>query len=536
VDLADPDAPQILDTIPTEYGLIDLAHDGTRLAAADGDVVRLFDVRDPAAPVLADVLDAPLHGLTLSGRHVAGTRHNEFLVYDPAAPPASRLIGHLTSEFTSRGVLPLDGGKVLKLVVWGAEVYDLASPAAVAPERLELDTWIVHADADGDLVAAIDHDEDLRLFRRTGPGQLDELGRLHIDDSQLYAVALHGSRAYVGGRLGLAAVDVSDPTAPVLVWETYLAQFHRRLAVQDGCLAVCTSAALVFVDISDPDAPELGQFLPIGAADAALRGDRCYAALDDEGVGVVDIVDLHDARVIATVPANADTRAIAVGDGLLATIDEEWSMSVFGLADPDSPQLLGSTRTSGNNQERVTLRGQTAYAVTSDGGFQVFDLTSPTAPRRVGSFHDGRGVASAAPGGVLTMAEGLGLRLYPLQCDGVVSLEDPDEDQAGEPDDDPEAATASSGGLAIVGVAPNPANPLAVVTVRLDHAATLRCRVLDLRGRHVAALADGPRDPGVHAIRWDGRDQRGRDAGAGAYLVEVRTPGATRAARLTIVR
>jgi len=44
------------------------------------------------------------------------------------------------------------------------------------------------------------------------------------------------------------------------------------------------------------------------------------------------------------------------------------------------------------------------------------------------------------------------------------------------------------------------------------------------------------RAAGPHALVWDGRDDAGRPAASGAYLVRLRAEGRAAAAKLTLVR
>jgi FlgD Ig-like domain len=77
----------------------------------------------------------------------------------------------------------------------------------------------------------------------------------------------------------------------------------------------------------------------------------------------------------------------------------------------------------------------------------------------------------------------------------------------------------------IVTVMPNPS----ASSVRLawtilgdsGQRATARLEVLDLQGRRIRTLVDGPAAAGPHASYWDGRDEHGRPARAGIYLVRL---------------
>ena len=75
---------------------------------------------------------------------------------------------------------------------------------------------------------------------------------------------------------------------------------------------------------------------------------------------------------------------------------------------------------------------------------------------------------------------------------------------------------------------PDPFTSATAVAVHLERAGLLDARVLDAAGRRVATLASGPRQPGDHALAWDGTGADGRPAPAGVYLLRVALDGAAR--------
>jgi hypothetical protein len=85
--------------------------------------------------------------------------------------------------------------------------------------------------------------------------------------------------------------------------------------------------------------------------------------------------------------------------------------------------------------------------------------------------------------------------------------------------------------------APNPFNPQTVLTFALAAPGQVTLRAYDLAGRAVRTLIHGGElAAGPHAIRWDGRDDRGRHLPSGTYLLRLRTPDDHVAARATLVR
>jgi hypothetical protein len=72
---------------------------------------------------------------------------------------------------------------------------------------------------------------------------------------------------------------------------------------------------------------------------------------------------------------------------------------------------------------------------------------------------------------------------------------------------------------------PNPFRGATTLHYTLATGSRIDLSIYDASGRFVARLERGWRDPGRHAVSWDGRDAAGRALGAGAYLVRFATGG-----------
>ncbi len=85
----------------------------------------------------------------------------------------------------------------------------------------------------------------------------------------------------------------------------------------------------------------------------------------------------------------------------------------------------------------------------------------------------------------------------------------------------------------------NSPNPFAASTrlrFLLDRERDVRIEVLDVTGRRVATLVDGPLGEGSHAVDWDGRDAEGRPAAAGIYFCRLTAGDITLARRMVLKR
>ncbi|HEY2956485.1 MAG TPA: beta-propeller fold lactonase family protein [Candidatus Eisenbacteria bacterium] len=82
--------------------------------------------------------------------------------------------------------------------------------------------------------------------------------------------------------------------------------------------------------------------------------------------------------------------------------------------------------------------------------------------------------------------------------------------------------------FALRSIGPNPFRSGLEVAFTLGRAGAVDLAVYDALGREVRAVARGMRfDAGPQSLAWDGRDARGREAGAGIYFVRLRTERAT---------
>jgi flagellar hook capping protein FlgD len=83
---------------------------------------------------------------------------------------------------------------------------------------------------------------------------------------------------------------------------------------------------------------------------------------------------------------------------------------------------------------------------------------------------------------------------------------------------------------------PNPATNQTRVDFSLPYAGPVRLRIYGLRGDLVRTLADGVRPAGPNSVTWDGRDERGGRAGAGAYFCRLEGFGKVKVQRLIWLR
>ena len=83
---------------------------------------------------------------------------------------------------------------------------------------------------------------------------------------------------------------------------------------------------------------------------------------------------------------------------------------------------------------------------------------------------------------------------------------------------------------------PNPFNAGTVVSVSLPQAAEIEVQVYNVLGQSVRSLFRGYRPAGVQRMVWDGRDEAGRAAASGLYLVSAQVGPQRYLSRMLLVR
>jgi len=91
-------------------------------------------------------------------------------------------------------------------------------------------------------------------------------------------------------------------------------------------------------------------------------------------------------------------------------------------------------------------------------------------------------------------------------------------------------------GLALNSVYPNPFNATCRVKVSVPDRQPVSLAVFDLAGRKIRSLVNGPLEPGVHHIRWDGRNHVGRAVASGTYLLHLVQGEVATSGRVSLVK
>jgi hypothetical protein len=84
---------------------------------------------------------------------------------------------------------------------------------------------------------------------------------------------------------------------------------------------------------------------------------------------------------------------------------------------------------------------------------------------------------------------------------------------------------------------PNPFNPTTIISYELTAPAIISLRIYDVAGHLVRSLmSEELSAAGLHEIRWEGKDGRGRDVATGVYFCRLAASGSSQTTKMVLIR
>lgn len=389
--------------------ILDLVASATRLYVADHEqgVVEL-DLADPDAP--ATLRTVPMLGVRelslafprlyyshggLLGEVVAGALA---LNDDLADLGASSLGGAEGIAFTGR--MAITAGPA------GVSVFDVAVPSK-AVQRFHYSEILggpfARAIATNRTTAWVPADNGLHVLDLSTPTFVIHSGPLDLETANVNATAATADvLAIVTDRGRLLALDVTNPTDPA----------HARttdVSLCASCVGVKALGETVYVadsvgglrTASLPDLAPLGRApglpplpgrggLQLVLSDLEVAGTRAYAADWLFGLRIYDVSDPRRPALLGSLATGGAPSSVTV-EGARAYVAEGSSggaLRVIDVADPAHPVQLGAARTT--KAMKVVVRGSIAYvadeALGDTGGLRILDVSNPGAITELGVY------------------------------------------------------------------------------------------------------------------------------------------------------
>ena len=514
MDLADPSAPEVLwhDTRPRAYGV---AVADERLVVPLYDEVAIFGLADPLAPVELGHLPLRARQPVAYGRHVVlGDYTYAVTLIDPVAmevlgstPMPSYVSDLCVDGDLALAAVPDADTYLIDLAAAGGPAVVHTDPATGQPEQVAVHGGLALVSTDRPSLMVMEYGDD-------GPQPPQTIVEL---EAPVIALDHDGLRAVLAEAGGVRAVDLADPGAPV-IGPLFNLAFAPRAVALDGSRAnvACGAGGLVTIDVSDVQALEQWAFAaPLGEfEDVAVRDGIAYVAAGAAGLRVYDTTAGGTMFPIGVLGGQAGAVAL---DGSLLVLAASYDLRTVDVAEPTSPQLLG-TLDFMFWLDQLTLGHGVAYVRANMQDILCVELTWPETPTIVGTF-DGPHLVEAyeADGDLLVST-------WPAT--GVIVLRNLIETSVPIPSGGPTPPVCS----------PNPGNPRIGIDFAIAAGGSVRLEITDLRGRRLRTLVHGELPAGPHRRTWDGRDDSGQSLPSGVYLVLVTSAAGMSSGRVTLVR
>jgi hypothetical protein len=231
--------------------------------------------------------------------------------------------------------------------------------------------------------------------------------------AELQDVEIDGDFAYVFGVGGLAVIDISDPSLPVLRgrFEPPGHPYNRyyRGAVSGGL--ACGGARedlLAIFDVTNPFSltfEALHGTPGMSYEGAAIGGNYIYACRHNNGLEVINVTDPGSPVTAAIVAGLVNSWDVELSGQHAFVADGAGGLAVVDITDPDLPVLVTSVPTSGSAVD-IDVSGSTVVVCNGSAGIDIFDVSNPGAPVLVGSANtSGLAITAAIAGNMVYVAD-----------------------------------------------------------------------------------------------------------------------------------
>ena len=543
-DVSDPLSPTLVSETETGFYAFHLTAREGVLYVADTVGLRVMDIRDPTDPVLVRTLPGP------SGRlRVMGSQLLRFSVQGVPDHDSDTLFGHCAVYDLRDPLDPVFEGEVPGLygpaeaVAVDSKVYwfDFSFvKRADLPLRVQKPDSVLGLRIECSSVSVFKHrafvtgsngqwySSALEVLDISDPHHLVSLGRWPTG-SRVRASVTDGRWLVLARDYGVALLDVADPDLAVVGELPY--NYATAPTVHRDYLFLGVGARLAVHDLSGPPFVELGSVTGFVETiwDACVRGRFGYFAAGEAGIHVVDLSHGPNAEIVGQVSLEEGWEASRVtcdGDFLYAVLRaDDARLVVYALEDRQAPRYVGSTALDDRFVYDMLAHDDFVYLPSESWGTQVIDVSVPERPIRAGGLGS-RGYAATAivKDDALLVFDGVPrsagtARTYPLASQGYLE-DDPGPER---PTDAPAWLDMESRPTLQVQTA-SPFSQSVVLQLRVPQAGPGSVRVFDVHGRVVRTLRAGAIEAGVHAVRWDGRDDAGHVVAAGVYFVRLSMP------------
>lgn len=397
-----------------------------------------------------------------------------------------------------------------------------------------------------------------------------------------WGVFVQSDYAYVADRGDLAIIDVSVPSAPVVVGSLSVTNnvWPVAVVVQDTFAYLHNLDAFSIVNVSDPTTPNLvgWTFTSSGVGlepkGISLKGKIAYLTQGSEGLDIFDVSVPSTPNMITTIQTPGTAVDLFINDTIAYIADYD-SLQVINIADSSAPFRVGAASMP-NPCYDVFVSGNYAYVICesssgNNGSLQVVDISDPASPNIVSSVSNingdpfaiyvvGNYAYIAARDHFLPTVEG-GVRIIdisnPLSPVLIASYNTP-----GDPRDvfvvgdliyvadydslqilrhitvgiEEETYLEKDVSLRLEQNFPNPFRMSTIIRYELAKESYITLKVYNVAGQLITRLVGGNQRAGAYNVIWDGTDNKGVHVSNGVYFYRLQSNSFVQTKKLIFIQ
>ncbi|MBZ0266300.1 T9SS type A sorting domain-containing protein [bacterium] len=195
-----------------------------------------------------------------------------------------------------------------------------------------------------------DDAQNFKIFDITNPLELEEVGAVHVNGN-LQDVAVQGEYAYIAAyNEGLAIVELSDPTNPVVVGTYDTRTLSYGIDARDNFVYLADGASgMRIIEVSNPINPiEIGRFdTRRYAQDIYLYESYAIIACEGDGMYIVDISDPTNPEEVYHFDTEDWGVSVDMYEHFVFLADREGGVLVFDIEDVENVEITGFYHTHG---------------------------------------------------------------------------------------------------------------------------------------------------------------------------------------------
>ena len=184
---------------------------------------------------------------------------------------------------------------------------------------------------------------------------------------------------YTVNNDALRVLSVADD-APSVLSSLTLSGNGMAVALVGTRAAVADYNSVDVIDVSTPSAPVLLDSEPGSALDLAVVGDLLYVAAGANGLHILRLETDGSLSSLALMPTPGSNCTQVAADGARVLLREGGDLRIVDASDPGAPSIVGGvTYSYPNVLKDVALAGDVALVLVNPG-VRALDITQPAAP------------------------------------------------------------------------------------------------------------------------------------------------------------